>query len=169
MWLRAPGAPLAQSLLLRSVQRPGKPFPRGNVDGSIIDGDPGTFVVTFNGRKAAEDWFAVVLDEPAPVSSVVFIQGQRFHDGGWFDASAGKPRIQVQRSKGGPWETVGELAEYPATTAASAAGLKEGASFTVKLEKPVAAAAIRVIGKPACGDNPSQAFSSCAELAAYAE
>jgi len=29
-------------------------------------------------------------------------------------------------------------------------------------------AAIRVIGKPACGDNPKQSFSSCAQLEAYA-
>ncbi len=30
-------------------------------------------------------------------------------------------------------------------------------------------AGVRVIGKPACGDNPQQAFSSCAELQAFAD
>jgi hypothetical protein len=31
----------------------------------------------------------------------------------------------------------------------------------------VRALAIRVVGKPASGDNPAQAFSSCAELQAF--
>jgi len=26
---------------------------------------------------------------------------------------------------------------------------------------------LRIVGAPACGDNPSQSFSSCAELAAF--
>jgi hypothetical protein len=37
------------------------------------------------------------------------------------------------------------------------------------LEKPVEITGIRVIGKPACGDDPKQAFASCAELQAYSE
>lgn len=32
---------------------------------------------------------------------------------------------------------------------------------------PVTALAVRVIGKPACGNNPQQSFSSCAGLAVY--
>jgi hypothetical protein len=60
-------------------------------------------------------WFAVTLDEPTLVKRVTFVPGKTFHDGGWFGASAGKPRIQVQRTNGGPWETVGELAAYPNT------------------------------------------------------
>ncbi|MEI7503772.1 MAG: hypothetical protein WCJ61_10860 [Paludibacter sp.] len=32
---------------------------------------------------------------------------------------------------------------------------------------PLAALAVRVIGKPACGNNPKQSFSSCAGLAVY--
>jgi hypothetical protein len=30
-----------------------------------------------------------------------------------------------------------------------------------------AATAVRIMGKPACGDNPREAFSSCAELQAF--
>jgi hypothetical protein len=90
-----------------------------------------------------------------------------FHDGGWFDTSGGKPRIQAQQTKDGLWETIGELSNYPATTGTDSAGLQEGARFSAQLAKPVTALAIRVVGKPACGDNPKQAFSSAAELQAF--
>ena len=39
--------------------------------------------------------------------------------------------------------------------------------FTCILAKPVTALAVRVIGVPAGGDNPQQAFSSCARLQAF--
>ena len=139
----------------------------GNVGGSIIDEDLQSFVVTFNNKPRAEDWFAVTLDEPVTVSRVVFAHGQTFHDGGWFDASAGKPRIQVKTAKDAAWETAGELKDYPATTATDPAGLKGGERFTCQFAKPMKVFAIRVLGKPACGDNPKQAFSSCAELQAF--
>jgi uncharacterized protein len=139
----------------------------GNVGGSIIDEDLQSFVVTFNDKLKAEDWFAVTLDQPATVSRVVFAHGQTFHDGGWFDASGGKPRIQVKASKDAAWETVGELTDYPATTATDPTGLKGGERFTCKSAMPVKVFAIRVLGKPASGDNPQQAFSSCAELQAF--
>jgi hypothetical protein len=139
----------------------------GNVTGSINDGEPATFVVTFEGQPAKEDWFAVTLDRPAAVRRVVFTQGRLFHDGGWFDTSAGKPRVQVQRQRGGAWETVGTLADYPATTASSSAGLKEGQVFTLTLKESVEVLGVRVLGQPAHGDNPQQAFSACAELEAF--
>ncbi len=139
----------------------------GNAEGGIADGDRSSYRVTFDGRKAEEDWFAVELDEPAEVVRVVFVQGRTFHDGGWFDASKEKPRIQVRRAKGGDWETVASLEGYPAATAGDRKGLREGQRFEAKLAAPVSAAAVRVIGRPASGDNPAQAFSSCAELEAY--
>lgn len=170
VWLPAPGAllPLNASLLAGGQESRSRP---GNVEGSINDGDPGTFVVTFDGRRATEDWFAVTLDQPAAIARVSFAPGRTFHDGGWFDASAGKPRVQVRRAKGGPWETVGELSSYPATTATDRAGLGDGLTgvFTVRLRAPVKAVAVRVIGTPACGDHPNQAFSSCAELQAFGD
>jgi len=139
---------------------------KGNIVGSITDGDTGTFVVTFDNSPAAEDWFAVTLAAPAEVNRVVFVHGKTFHDGGWFDASAGQPRVQVQTSKGGEWETVAALTDYPATTATSAAGLTGGERFTCLLPKGTKVFAVRVVGKPASGDNSRQAFSSCAELLA---
>ena len=64
-------------------------------------------------------------------------------------------------------ETVGELSDYPATTATDNKKLKPGQTFTLCLPEPVKAVAVRVIGVPACGDNPKQAFSSCAELQGF--
>lgn len=139
----------------------------GNVNGSILDGDPGTFVVTFDGRRHDEDYFAVELDALRRIGRVVYTHGKTFHDGGWFDSSAGKPRVEIRRSTDAPWESLGPLDDYPAATATDAAGLAGGESFTMKLAEPVTAVAVRVIGAPASGDNPLQSFASCATLAAF--
>ncbi len=140
---------------------------KGNLYGSITDGNPSTTVVTFDGKPADEDWFAATLDDPATITRVVFMHGRAFHDGGWFDASAGKPKIQAKSAADAEWQTLGELADYPATTATDPAKLKDGQAFTLKLPNPAKILAIRVIAKPACGDDPKQAFSSCAELQAF--
>jgi hypothetical protein len=132
-----------------------------------VDDDTATFVVTFENKPAAEDWYAVKLDSPVQIGRVTFAHGKTFHDGGWFDSSGGKPRIQAQQVKDGPWETIGELSNYPATTATDSAGIQEGARFSAQLAKPITAVGLRVVGKPACGDNPKQAFSSAAELQAF--
>jgi DUF1680 family protein len=139
---------------------------KGNVEGDIADDDMDTFAVTYNGQRAAEDWFAVTLQKPVVIRRVVYAHGRTFHDGGWFDASAGKPRIQVQTEKNGAWKTVATLDAYPNTTATDAAGLQDGQKFTVSFA-PVVAVAVRILGVPACGDRPEQAFSSCAELQAF--
>ena len=47
--------------------------------------------------------------------------------------------------------------------------LAPGQRFTLHLPSPVSAIAVRVLGVPACGDNPKQAFSSCAALQAMAK
>ena len=103
------------------------------------------------------------------VKRVLYAHGKTLPEGGWFDASAGKPRIQIKRAKDGPWETVAEIAEYPPTTSKDSAEMDGGESVMCVLPNPVKAWAIRVIGKPACGKNPQQACSSCAELQAFSE
>jgi hypothetical protein len=140
----------------------------GNVMGDITDDDPSTFAVTFNRRKAAEDWFSVSTLKPTRISGVVFAHGHAFHDGGWFDTSgaAQKPIIQVRTEKDGAWLTVATLADYPNTSDKTSAGLKDGQKFVVRFA-PVSVFGIRVIGVPACGDDASQNFSSCAELQAF--
>ncbi len=164
VWLPRQGAPIEGGLLGEGAESRSRP---GNLDGSIVDGDPGTAVVTYDGRPAKEDWYAVALDRPATIRRVVFMHGRTLHDGGWFDVSAGPPRVQAQRTKDGPWETLGALRDYPAATASDAAGLRPGQAFTLTLAEAVAVVAVRVTGTPACGDTPRQAFSSCAELQAF--
>ena len=163
VWLPLPRQ-VSGNLLLDGVESRSRP---GNQPGSIIDDEVQSPLVTFDNQLAKEDWFAVTLDAPVAIRRVVFMHGKNFHDGGWFDASAGKPKVQIQREKGGQWETIGELADYPGTTATSNANLKFGQAFTLKLASPLKALAVRVLGVPACGDSPQQNFSSCAELQAF--
>ncbi len=166
VWLRAPDAalPVSDSLFAFADEARSQ---TGNVSGSITDGDPASFVVTFNGRPQAEAWFEVRVPQPVTLGRVVFTHGQNFHDGGWFDTSGGKPRVEVRRTNDGSWETVGEITDYPATSSRDNGGLKAGQPFQLRLTTPVEAVAVRVIGRPAGGDNPAQAFASCGELEAF--
>ncbi len=168
VWLRAPGAndTLKTSVLADARESRSR---QGNQNGSIIDDDPSSFVVTFDGTAAKEDWYAVTLTAPAKVARVVFKHGQTFHDGGWFDTRGGKPQVQIERTAGGPWVTVGELGDYPATTATDSRDIEDGQPFECRLPHPVSVVALRVLGVPAHGDDSNQAFSSCGELEAFPE
>lgn len=134
---------------------------------SIIDNNFHTFASTSIGKWAKEDWFTVLLQKPVAITRVVVAHGRTEHNGGWFDASAGKPRLQVKEAGQEKWKNLCEIKDYPSTTATSPAGLTDGERFVCKLEKPVEITGIRVIGKPASGDDPKQAFATCAELQAY--
>lgn len=107
------------------------------------------------------------LEEPVTVARVVFVHGKTFHDGGWFDAAAGKPQLEIQSTPKGQWKAIADLKTYPGTTAGDAAGLKGGERFVCQLAAPIQVFGVRIIGKPANGDNASQAFASCAELQAF--
>ena len=124
---------------------------------------------TSDGTWPKEDWYAVALPEAKTIARVVLIHGKTQNIGGWFDSSTDKPRIQIQTSSGGAWEDAGKVKDYPATTGNNAGPLTEGESFTCHLAAPVKVFGVRVIGKPAFGCNPNQAFSSCAELQAFAK
>lgn len=168
VWLPGPDAVLTNtdSLLFDGEENRSR---NGNVQGSINDGDRSTFVVTFDGTNAERDWFEVVLTKPAKIGRIVFVGGNVFHDGGWFDVAKGKPQVQIQSETNGAWETIATLKDYPEATSTDPAGLGIPANriFEVRLESPVRAVGVRVEGKPSSGDNPDQSFSSCAELEAY--
>ena len=141
----------------------------GNVSGSILSDDPEVFVVTFDNKRADLDWFAVESEHAKTVARIEFVNGHLFHDGGWFDASKGKPVVEVQRSKDGPWMQVGELTGYPNTTSENPAELANPSqrSFILKLPSPIKVFGVRVTGHPASGDRPEQSFASCAALRGY--
>jgi DUF1680 family protein len=133
----------------------------GNGDGSICDERSDTYRTTSQGSPAPEDWYAVEMDQPQIILRAVYRHGKLFPHGGWFDTSEGKPLIQIKRTREGSWETVAMLDSYPQTTSARPPNLYDGQAFEVKFKEPVRAAGIRIVGRP------GQAFSSCAELAAY--
>jgi uncharacterized protein len=159
-------APLSANILAEGEESRSR---AGNQIGSLNDESVTSIVVTWDQQPAPRDWYSVTLDAPMAMQRIVFMHGQSYHDGGWFDASGGKPKVQVKCSVEAEWETVGELADYPATTSTNDAKLQPGQAFTLRLARPVKALAVRVTGVPACGDDAKQAFSSCAELQAYAE
>lgn len=164
IWLPVANARTRDNLLVVGVEARSRP---GNLAGSINDDDFRSAVVTWDGKPANEDWFSVTLDQPVEIGRIVFAHGMTFHDGGWFDTSDSKPLVQIRSSPESPWQTIGELTSYPETTSISSGALHPGQSFSCRLKEPVKACAVRVVGKPACGDNPQQAFASCAELQAF--
>ncbi len=145
---------------------------QGNVAESIADDDPETMAVTFNSARAEEDWFAISLSKEVSAQRIVFWPGRVFHDGGWFDTRTGKPKVQIQRTADGPWETIGELDDYPAATDREVSDPRltaKSVGFTLSLAAPLRFRAVRILGVPASGDNPAQNFSSCGELQAFAK
>ena len=166
VWLPLAGQP-GDNISLNGVESRSRP---GDKNGSINDEDIKNWVSTFDGQLAKEDWFAVTLDAPVTIRQVVFVPGESSHHGGWFDTSVSKPRVQVQRNKDDVWETVGELGDYPVTTATNGVSRQliwQG--FTCRLTEPTKAIAVRVIGTPACGDDPTQSFSTCSELRVFGQ
>ncbi|MGC4045031.1 MAG: glycoside hydrolase family 127 protein [Armatimonas sp.] len=134
----------------------------GNIEGSINDGDVRTFVVSWDGNSHDDDdWYSITLAKPKRVSKLSYAHGHSFHDGGWF---VGAPRFEVRTTPDGLWENVGTLPDYPATTDTSPKGLKDGQWFVLTLPAPKEIIAVRIIGKPSCGDDPNMRFTSCAEL-----
>ena len=170
VWLRAPGVALAPVRASESLLAGGEESRSrsGNVAGSIIDDDLNNLVNTWNGEYQSLDWFAVTLERPVSAARFVFTHGRNYHDGGWFDTAAGKPRVQVQRSTNAPWDSIGELQTYPATSAAQAGALVQGQQFELRLDAPAQFVAVRVLGKPSSGDRPNQSFVTCSELQAFA-
>ena len=157
VWLPVAGA--SGNVLLDGVESRSR---QGDRKGSINDDDLKSYVVTRDGRTAAEDWYAVTLKAPTAIRRVIFVPTRPGQDGGWF---VDQPKVEIQRETGGAWESIGTFGAY---SAAEVRGSK-GRSFTLLLPKPVLASAVRVIGVPASGTKQNQAYSSCAELQAFAE
>ena len=163
IWLNAPGS--NNSDIESAFMDAEEAFSiKGNVEGSINDGDTGSFVVTFNGKPQKEAWFALTSKVPKQIKRIVYAHGQTFHDGGWF---VGSPEVEVKTTEGAPWTPLGTFPNYPKTTATYPGGLRGREVFTLNLSSPISILEVRVIGKPAHGDNPAQAFASCGELQVF--
>lgn len=170
VWLPLMGAPHFNLATLGTESRSRSvPFKEVHRPPALNDGNIYAATTTDDGHPAGEDWFAVTLPHPASLTEIVFYHGRPAKNGGWFDASAGKPRVQIQAKEGGPWETIGELAGYPATTSADKATLGWSNRFEFKLAKPATAIAVRVIGTPAGGEQPATAHASACELEWYGD
>ncbi|MBC8012401.1 MAG: hypothetical protein H7067_20150, partial [Burkholderiales bacterium] len=152
---------------------------------AIIDGDLNSSASATTGATAREQWFAVGFARPLEIRRVAFVHGYNLTQRGWFDTSAGKPVVQVQRQAGGPWEKIGELADYPATTATDGTAFKraekgqldvttgdiervtQAQTFTLALSRPETAVGVRVVGMPSSGAKPDAHALSCAELQVF--
>jgi len=164
VWL--PTSAIPPSLLLGGIESRSR---QGNMLGSINDDLDSGWTVTWDNTLQTQDWYAVTLASPAKIGWVVFKQGWAGIDGGWFDTSGsnGQPQVQVQLTPGGAWETKGVLSDYPATTATNNRGLLVNQPFNCQFAQPLQAYGVRVIGVPASGIYPAQAYSSCSELQAF--
>jgi hypothetical protein len=136
-------------------------------EGPFTDLRIDTMSSTRDNRRVNEDWFAVELEKPAKISRVVYRHGTVRPDGGWFDTTAGKPRIEYKATPDGQWQKLGTLDTYPDTRPNVDPQLLSGQPFELKLKEPVTISAIRVIGKAASGGNPRKNFVTCSELQAY--
>jgi hypothetical protein len=174
VWLGASGQaarPAADSLLLDGVESRSRglgPMGKGH---SFNDDDSNTWVSTFDGTRPALDWFAITLPRPVTARRIVMVAGGVTEDGGWFDASAGKPRIQIQSHAGAPWRTLGTLETYPPTTATQAHDVGNSwdqTEYTLQVPQGVTFIAVRVIGQPAGGKSPARPYVTCAGLQAFA-
>jgi DUF1680 family protein len=178
VWLRHSDPRPDRNVLLDGIEkRSRRPYVRFREEGQplairyagCVNDNFQSMALTFDNRRAGADWYAVELQEPVEISQVVFYQGQIAQDGGWFDTSAGKPRIEAKTSLESDWELLTVLEGYPATTATDPGRLRAGERFSCELEKPVSITALRVFGKPSCGDKPDQNWSTCLELQAFGQ
>ena len=115
-----------------------------------------------------------MLDEPATVSRIVFRHGISTEEGGWFDTSQNKPRVEavlcappckegsncldMTKAK---WESIAQLDDYPSSDASVIPHLGNGQLFEILLPKAIRIYALRILGRPA------RDYASCAELGAY--
>ena len=165
VWLRAPGRrtrPAGDSLLLE-----GLPAMSGGQHAAPLNDDDQERAATTRGAGTTEHWFSVTLPRAAQARLFAFTPGVAAADGGWFDTSGGKPRLQVQRRRGGAWHTIGLLDSHPDATATDPGVLGNAwdrKSYVLELPAPVRFIALRVIGRPA----GAAAYASCAELQALA-
>jgi hypothetical protein len=138
------------------------PTGAGNYDINVIrDGvfpprgsmDPTQQYDTYNGTFRTEDWIGYAFTSPQIFGSLVFQEGMKFHDGGWFITLA----VQVRQN--GVWIAVPNAAASPPYAG------DDGVNYGVYRFSfpPIVGTGIRIDGTP----GGSSTFISVGELRAY--
>jgi hypothetical protein len=96
--------------------------------------------------------------------TIRFVHGRNYSNGGWFDTTSGKPKILVLHSGESDYAFLGDLTDYPETTAESFNDLDDMEEFLFPLPEPAMIIGVKVQGVPAHGDDSKQSFASVAEL-----
>lgn len=124
----------------------------GHVEGNnLIDGRLGTYVRCEEQGIFDNQAFFGFYSMPITLTSASFIHGPLAESGGWFNLEVGgAPRLEIQKTFGGPWEPAGTVNGYPETDDFTfrddlPADI-ETREFTVTLSQPIEAVGIRFIG-----------------------
>ena len=152
-----------------------------------LDGEIGTVAVLRPTDLTEPHGFIVALPRPVLIQRVRFSHGMVWGDGGWFDTSAGPPRLQIQRTSGGAWEDAAPLSGYPKTTAtdggAIAADLRKALeitpddlarriarhTYTATVHEPVTVVGLRIVGTPSRPRPDEPGCLTCSEVQAFAD
>lgn len=139
----------------------------GKHTGSLADNDTATFASTDDGSLRDEDSFELHGGWYTRYNVIVFRHGRNLPHGGWFDTSKGKPNVWIKTWH--DYELIGELDDYPATTASDAGDLRDAQAFffVIPPEHRSANFTVRVTGAPSHGNDPKQNCSSCSELQVF--
>lgn len=135
-----------------------RPFRRDEYGAEpLVDEDPRSACELEAGEGIVWAW--VALDAPRRVTRLAFVHGEVDARGGWFDGSAGPPRVEIVRGEfplvegtwlapeQAQWESLAPFADYPATTASAAPAELGGRRIEVVLPQPIEIAGFRVIGR----------------------
>ncbi|MFO0893035.1 MAG: glycoside hydrolase family 127 protein [Isosphaeraceae bacterium] len=163
VWLRAPGVEAAGDLSLLSQGEESRSR-RGNQPGSIVDGDPSSIVVTYDGKKASEDWFAVTLAALTKVGRVRLRTGALPRRPGSIpvEGQTEGPGPHGQGRPVGAGRRAGRLPAHDGRRRRGGPADSRSCSGSRSRWRPWASGSS---AQP--GDRPEQSFSSCGELLAF--
>ncbi len=140
---------------MASVQRTNS----GSAYTNIVDGILTNNADTYDGTLQTEAWFGVTYSAKTWIDRFVYVNGNKFSDGGWFSEA---PVVQVLIN--GVWTTVETTISEAYDTTGATVAYKE---YVFTLKNAVQCTGIRLYGTP--GGNGIRSFISCAELYALYE
>ena len=145
VWLRAPGVNATTTLMADAHESRSR---QGNQNGSIIDGDPGSFVVTYDGTAAKEDWYAVTIPRRRRSLASCSSTARASMTAAGLTRMAANPRCrfngprEVRGRRSASWADI--RPRRPPTAVIS----RTARRLNVVLAHPVSGVAVRVLGVP---------------------